>query len=309
MPITIRKSGLTLDYKRWTFPSGEVGVRLDTANLRYRDAVPDLSASGPYAFWQTIWARLQSSADVMELVLLVDALRRWDSTPIHLVCPCLPYARQDRVGLPGESHSLRAFAAIINGLGFERVTVFDAHSDVTGAVLDRVVLIDQATIIGRFDAFNARLNPAHPADRPLFCSPDAGAIKKTAALAAFYGHDRFVRADKTRDLATGKLTGFKVYAEPGEIEGRDVIMVDDLCCGGGTFTGLAAELRKAGARRVELYTTHAIYSKGIQPLLEGGLIDHLWATDAYRDPRTLTMDTAVLNRLTVLPLEEAFRTL
>ena len=71
-------------------------------------------------------------------------------------------------------------------------------------------------------------------------------------------------SDKTRDVMTGKITGFEVYAD--DLKGKSCIIVDDICDGGGTFAGLAIELRKKGARKVHLIVTHGTFSKGLTTL-------------------------------------------
>lgn len=291
--IHIAKNRIPLAVTAFLFPAGEVGAKLDTQNLLYR------STTAPH---QTIWARLQSSKDVMELVMITDALRRFDPTPINLVLSYVPYARQDRVCVPGESFSLKAFAGIINGLGFQKVTVFDPHSDVTGAVFDRIHIIPQVDIIPKFDAFNARLQPALPDNRPVFVSPDAGANKRTAELAGLYGHASFIRADKLRDLATGKIKEILAINPREEIEGRDCVVLDDLGDKCGTFIGLAKALKAKGARTVEIYFTHGLFTAPLDsilgPLFEAG-VTRVWTTNSYR---TDLIDP----RLTVLNLEDVF---
>jgi len=299
--LTLRRGNATLAYKTFAFPDGAVGFKLDHENHRFRyphvaDPVGEIS----------ITARIKSSEDIMELVMATDALRRWteNETEVRLVLPCCPYQRQDRQCVDGEAFSLKAFAALINGLSYKSVTAFDPHSDVVGAVFDRVKIVKQAAIIGRFDAFNQRLQPAKPENRPLFVSPDAGANKRVAELAGLYGHDYFIRADKLRDLATGRIKEIVVVNPREEVEGRYCVVLDDLIDGGATFIGLAAALKAKGARRVELYATHGVFSKGLDPLWDGG-IDHLWVTNSYRtDTEKLTARS--LDRLTVLDLDETF---
>lgn len=290
--IHIAKNRVPLAVTTFLFPAGEVGVKLDTQNLLYR------STTAPH---QTIWARLQTSKDVMELIMVTDALRRFDPTPVNLVLSYVPYARQDRVCVPGESFSLKAFAGIINGLGFQKVTVFDPHSDVTGAVFDRIHIIPQIDIIGKFDELNYRLQPTLLDNRPIFVSPDAGANKRTSELAGFYGHTSFVRADKLRDLATGKIKEIVVVNPREEIEGRYCIIVDDLCDAGGTFIGLAAALKAKGARRVELYVTHGLFTKGTAPLYKGG-IDAIWTTNSFYD----VWPAGISDEVKTLKLEEVY---
>lgn len=279
---------LSLTLKSWTYPAGEVGVRLDAANHAY------LRTEAPH---QTISARLQSSADVMELLMVTDALRRIDSTPVRLFCPYLPYARQDRVCCAGESHSLRVFADLINGLAFERVTVVDPHSEVTSAVLNRLHVITQQQVIGAFDLLTTRLLTEGTHFRLI--SPDAGAAKKTAALATYFGHADYVRCDKVRDLATGDIVETKVYAD--DLTGLDCVIVDDLCEGGRTFIELVKVLRAKGAAKIVLFTTHGLYSKGTRVLLDNG-INELYSTDSYYPAWPTNMSD-----ITTLRLDDAFR--
>lgn len=246
------------------FPGGEVGVKLNPMRLDYRHA------KGP----ATIVARLQSPLDVMTLVMLADALRRLDPAPVHLFMPYVPYARQDRVCVPGESFSLKAFADLINSLAFESVTVVDPHSDVVGAVLDRVKVISQFDVIHQFDAFIAAIH-----GKPVtFVSPDAGANKKTVELAKYFGHTEFIRADKKRNLATGEILETIVYAD--DLTGRTLVVADDICDGGRTFIELTKALKTKGAAKIILYVTHGIFSKGIGALTKGG-IDEIYTTDSW----------------------------
>lgn len=83
---------------------------------------------------------------------------------------------------------------------------------------------------------------------------------------------------KHRDVQSGQLTGFALLA--GDVRGRDVLIVDDLCDAGGTFIGAAQVLRQHGARSVSLYVTHGIFSKGVEHLLAQG-IDNIYTTTSY----------------------------
>ncbi len=308
MPFKIIKDGVQLDYKSFLFPAGEIGVKLNVENHRYHGSVPNIGLAAitghiqtipAKSGYQTIVARIQSAHDIVELIMLTDALREFDPAPIRLFMPYCSYSRQDRRCVKGEAFSLRAFADIINGLNFERVKTLDPHSDVVGGVFDRLEIIDQLTVIGKFDAFNARLQPSLPLDRPVFVSPDAGGNKKTIELAKHFGHDFFVRADKTRNLATGQLTGFKVHCEDDQIKNRDVVICDDIADGAGTFIGLSKVLKELGAKKVILFVTHGIFSKGTKILFDGG-IDEVFTTNSFR--MDLTTDT----NLTILDVESVF---
>lgn len=279
---------LKFQHSRWLFPGGEIGVRLFCC-----PALKD----GP----TKIVARLKNSDDIMELVMAADAVKRAGGT-FSLVLPYVPYGRQDRVCCEGESLSVKAFATIVNGLGATSVTVLDPHSDVTPAVIDRCKIVDSKTIIGQFDELNAYLQPGRPDDRPVFVSPDAGANKKVADLAGFYGRNYFIRADKLRDLATGKIKEIVVINPREEVEDRNCIIIDDLCDAGGTFVGLAAALKAKGAKSVVLYVTHGLFTKGTDVLYKGG-IDEIYTTNSYHD----IWPAGISDKVKTWKLEEYFK--
>ena len=288
--LTIKTSDKILSYQSFLFPDGAVGVKLNHDDHNFK-----FLASRTYV---SIIARIKSSEDVMELVMMTNALRRWlQEIPIYLTLPTCPYQRQDRQCVGGEPFSLKAFAHIINCLNYTKVTIFDAHSDVVGGVFDRVSLITQSEIIGKFDKLNAKVNE----DRPIFVSPDAGANKKTSELATLYGHQYFIRADKLRDLATGKIKEIVVVSDKDQVEGQNVLIIDDLIDKGGTFMGLAKSLKDKGAKSVELYCTHGLFTGPIQPLFDSG-ISYIWTTNSFRTD----IEQWTEEKLAVLNLEEVF---
>ena len=230
----------------------------------------------------------------MELALAKDALDEWLSFPtVKLHLYYVPYARQDRVCVKGEPFSVRVLARIINGLHFDKVFIADPHSDVTPALFDRCRVIPQAMIIHHFEAFTKRV-----LDGVTFVAPDAGSNKKTTVLAAYYGHQDFIRADKLRDLATGKILETIVYCD--DLKGRDVVIADDLCDKGGTFILLAKALKAKGAGKVILYVTHGLFTGGTDMIYEGG-IDSIYTTNSYHD-----VWPAGVSGLTVFDLEKHF---
>jgi len=93
-----------------------------------------------------IHTRLNTSDDLMTLCLAVDALRNMFISYIEVFIPYIPYARQDRVMVPGEPLSVRVFANILNSLQLNKVIVFDAHSDVSVALINNCVLLNNHKI-------------------------------------------------------------------------------------------------------------------------------------------------------------------
>lgn len=252
--IQLFANGWRLLFERSTFPGGEVHIAL-TDQL-----VPTTKVK--------VLAHLHSSDDVMALLMLTDALRRAGIEHIDLRMPYLPYARQDRVCLNGEALSLRVFCDLINAQRYASVEVWDVHSDVALALLDRVTNVHCATLLTRNMPFDRR--------RTVLVAPDAGAIKKVSAVGDLL-EMRVVRADKTR--AGGLITGTVVYTE--HIGDRDFLIVDDICDGGRTFIELAKVLRPLTSGAVMLYVTHGIFSKGTAVF--DGLIDKVIVANSFVD--------------------------
>lgn len=253
MPIKIHQGFFAIPYEHKVFSGGEVHVKISE----------DVAAASV-----VIRADLRAPADVMLLLLLTDALRRANVSHMTLEMPYLPYARQDRVCSPGEALSLRVFCDLINAQRYDRVRIWDAHSDTALALLNSVVHVPSSYFVSRIP---------FKRDSVVLVAPDAGAIKKVAAAAK----DRnapFVRADKTRDPDTGAITGTVVYSE--HIGPRDFLIVDDICDGGRTFMELAKVLRPLTDGKVNLYVTHGIFSYGTAVL--GGL-DNVFVANSFVD--------------------------
>lgn len=208
--------------------------------------------------------------EVMQLALLKDAISRYflGLTPkFELVLPYLPYARQDRVMVDGESFSLKVFCNMINSMGFDSVEVHDCHSDVGIALLNNVVNVPQSI------QSNMNIVP-HKYDA--LVSPDGGALKKVYNVAKESGIFEVIQASKHRDVSTGELSNPQVL---GDVDGKTLLIVDDLCEGGFTFVQLAKVLKEKGAKRVDLYVTHGVFSKGKElEYIDNVYCKHDWST-------------------------------
>lgn len=260
--IAVRGS-VSIQFKEWTFPGGELGLKLDSDQLNYK------FGSTPY---QTIFARLRSAEDVVRLALLKDALTRFAGVPVRLVMPYVPYARQDRVCDAGESFSLMPFSKLVRSMGFEHVTVFDPHSAVTEAALEPDRIVSQFDIINMFPDLLNRIRSSG-----CVVAPDASAAKKLLPVVRMFdGSVSLVAAEKVRDTKTGAIASTKIDAE--SVRGKDVVMIDDICDGGRTFTELATVLKSHGAGAISLYVTHGLFSRGLQPLFDAGITE-IFTTD------------------------------
>lgn len=230
------------------FPGGEMQVTIPAGLREQADAAREFR----------IHALLKSAHDVMQLLLLTDALRRLNpAVPVHLDMPYVPYARQDRVCNPGEALGAAVFCKLINDQQYATVTIVEPHSDVTPALLARVRVVDAAAFLKK-----ALAAPAF-AQGVTLMAPDAGARKRVQALAKALGVADVRYAEKVRDPQTGRITETRV---PDDIPAQPVLVVDDICDGGRTFLELAAALRGKTRQPLYLYVTHGIFSKGLTEL-------------------------------------------
>lgn len=245
-----------IKFKNFTFSGGEPHIKID----------PNFNADQKI----TITHRLNSFNDLGLLCITVDALRRMDVKIIDLFIPYFPAARQDRVMIPGEPLSVKVYADIINGLQLNKVFVFDAHSEVTPALVNNCTVIPNHIFIKeilKIIGENVKL-----------ISPDGGALKKIYKVSEFLGGVEVVECSKSRDVKTGKLSGFKVYEE--DLKGMDCLIVDDICDGGGTFVGLAEELKNKNAGKLYLAVSHGIFNKGFEVL---DCFDKIFTTNSFKD--------------------------
>ena len=246
--------GKSIAFEAFTFNGGEPHIKI-TEDLKINDEV-------------MITTRIQNFNDVGFLLLANDALRRMGIRKISLFLPYFPAARQDRVMVAGEPLSVKVYADIINAADFYEVIIVDPHSEVTSALLNNVVTILNHEFVAHcLEGMNDYI----------LISPDGGALKKIYKVSAFMNGIPVVEGSKKRDVKTGKLSGFTVYAD--DLKGATCVIVDDICDGGGTFLGLATELKAKNAGDLILIVTHGIFSKGLETL--SSLFDKIYSTDSF----------------------------
>ncbi|KAB1155385.1 ribose-phosphate pyrophosphokinase [Tenacibaculum aiptasiae] len=246
----------TIEYNYFTFSGGEPHIKIIT----------DLKAVSEV----TITHRIQSFNDLGILLLATNALKNMDIKKIKVLLPYFPAARQDRLMQTGEPLSVKVYADIINTQNYESVTIFDPHSEVAPAVLNNCKVIDN-------HAFIRQITQQLPDDL-LLISPDGGALKKIYKVAAHLQKYEVIEGSKSRNVRTGELTGFKVYAE--DLKGKDCLVVDDICDGGGTFLGLAQELKAKNAGNLYLAVSHGIFSRGFEDLEK--VFTKIYTTDSFK---------------------------
>lgn len=260
-----------IDFDTFIFPGGEVHIK-----IKYLEHIFDRGDSNIF-----ITHRVKNMNDLMLILLAKDTLNNLGFTNINLMLPYIPYGRQDRRTSVYEPLSIKVFTNLINNAEFSKVIIIDPHSDVTSALLNNCILLDREIYITRSIKRIRETYSFHDSMKPYIISPDAGAAKKLITTVSNNTAEisGFIRCDKVRNLEDGKLSGFEVYTKDLEI--KPCIIVDDICDGGGTFLGLATELKKKNAGALYLYVTHGIFSNGFDTLLE--YFNRIFTTNSYQN--------------------------
>ena len=255
-------------YEAFSYPAGESQVRLRDGAISELFKSPEV---------QVLARNVQE--DFMSLALLADAIHNLcPFVKSTLVLPYLPYSRADRRFQEGDCHGLKVFGEHLGSLRFSQIKTLDVHSHRAAKLVPNLVNVSARDFVAK--AFRDICdNGGHPA----ILLPDEGAKGR-------YALDGVVQCSKKRDPVTGKLSGFEVPY----FERKDALIVDDICDGGGTFTGLAEEINKshtawdhtvfadAPKKRLFLYVTHGIFSKGLREL--SGHFEKIYTTNSIADP-------------------------
>jgi ribose-phosphate pyrophosphokinase len=194
---------------------------------------------------------LTDTSKLLQLLETANAIDNLFAKKKVLVIPYLMAARYDRLMQHGDSIDLKVVADIINMCGFEKVYLYDVHSDVALLLIKNAIGITNKNLVEQYSMPNA----------VLIC-PDAGAAKKISKYFDWNSNlKEIVYCNKSRDLATGKLT--LNVLEPEKCKDKNCIIIDDICDGGGTFLAIAEKIQPA---HLTLIVTHGIFSKGFQTL-------------------------------------------
>jgi ribose-phosphate pyrophosphokinase len=265
-------------FEKFVFPGGEPHIKIISKFGELVDV--------------TVSSRLSNSDDVITLHIALDALFNsgWLGE-VHLTIPYFPGARQDRRMTYGEPLSAKVYANMINDWSLQSVSILDPHSDVTPALLENVEVITNHKFIEKVVKDITALDVLHHNDmfdkNLVLVSPDAGAEKKIHGVAKAVEADAIIKCSKIRDVNTGRLSGFQVHAQ--DLAGLDCLIVDDICDGGGTFIGLAEELKMKKAGKLYLAVTHGIFSKGLEELEQH--FETIYTTDSWFDANETYADT------------------
>ena len=214
-----------------------------------------------------------SNANLMELMLITDALKRSSASKITAIIPYYGYARQDRrVRSARVPISAKVIADMMNTVGVDRVLTVDLHSESIQGFFDMPADNVYATKIMHDDIKSRSSN-----DEPiLVVSPDAGGVVRARALAKFLGQSDLAIIDKRRATANES----EVMNIIGDVAGKCCIVPDDMIDTAGTLCNAAQALKDAGAAKVKAYITHPVLSGPAIERISNSSIDELVVTNS-----------------------------
>ncbi|WGE34717.1 ribose-phosphate pyrophosphokinase [Actinobacillus genomosp. 1] len=259
------------------FSDGEIQVQINE-NVRGGDIFIVQSTCAP------------TNDNLMELIVMVDALRRASAGRITAVIPYFGYARQDRrVRSARVPITAKVVADFLSSVGVDRVLTCDLHAEQIQGFFDvpvdnvfgSPVLIDD--ILKKADLVN-----------PIVVSPDIGGVVRARAVAKLLNDTDMAIIDKRRPKANVS----QVMHIIGDVTDRDCILVDDMIDTGGTLVKAAEALKERGARRVFAYATHAVFSGTAASNLANPALDEVVVTDTI----PLSDEIKALNKVRVLTL-------
>jgi len=233
------------------FSDGEINVQI-AESVRGKDVYIVQPTSAP------------ANANLMELLIMVDALKRSSAKSITAVIPYFGYARQDRKAAPRVPISAKLVADMIETAGVTRVITLDLHA----AQIQGFFNIPVDNLYGA----NLFLNYIKSKNfkNPIIASPDIGGVARARYFAAKLGLDMVI-VDKRRE----KANEAEVMNVIGDVKGKDVILIDDMVDTAGTMVKGAKALKDLGATSVMACCTHPVLSGPAYDRIENGAIDEL----------------------------------
>lgn len=215
------------------------------------------------------------SDNLMELLIMIDALRRASAKTVNVVMPYYGYARQDRKARPREPITAKLVANMLQGAGADRVLALDLHAPQIQGFFD--IPVDH--LMGAPLLANYFIENNLYGEDVVVVSPDHGGVTRARSLAEFLKAPIAI-IDKRRP----KANVAEVMSIVGEVEGKICIMIDDMIDTAGTIVQGAQALKDRGAKEVYACCTHAIFSGPAKDRLEDSAIKKVIVTDSILLP-------------------------
>lgn len=256
------------------FSDGEISVRI-SESVRGYDVFVIQPTCAP------------TNDNLMELLIMADAMKRSSAASITAVIPYFGYARQDRKAAPRVPISAKLVADLLQRAGFDRVVTMDLHAGQIQGFFDIPVDNLYGSIVFKEYVENLSL------ENPIVASPDVGGVARARYFAKLLNLDLAI-IDKRRQKANES----EVMNIIGDVRDKSVILVDDMIDTAGTVAKAAEALKSQGAKAVLVFGTHAVFSGAAKERIATQALDSVIVTDTIpihdTNPKITTLSVAPL---------------
>jgi ribose-phosphate pyrophosphokinase len=236
------------------FSDGEIGVAFNE------------SIRGKFVF--LVQSTCSPTDNMMELLLMIDAAKRASAYKVIAVIPYYGYARQDRKDKPRVAIGSKLVANMLTAAGADRVITMDLHAPQIQGYFD--IPVDHLDSSAIFIPYIKSLNlPALT-----FAAPDVGSANRIREVASFFEAEMVI-CDKHRKRAN-EIASMVVI---GDVTGKDIVLIDDICDTGGTLAKSAGLLKEKGARSVRAFCTHPVLSGNAYNNIDNSALEELIVCD------------------------------
>ena len=257
-----------------SFPDNESFVRFNE-NIRGMDVFLVQSTCSP------------ANHNVMELLIMIDAAKRASAARVTAVLPFFGYSRQDRKDQPRVPITSKLVANLLVAAGANRILTMDLHADQIQGFFDIPVDHLYASPVF-FEDLKSR-----DSDNMTIFSPDVGGMKMASAYAEVLGCPIGFVAKRRTGASTVEAMNLV-----GEVEGREILLIDDMTETAGTLTAAAKLLKERGAKKVSAIVSHCVLNDTGKDRLNQGFLDELITTNTV----DMDIDDLPIKKLSVAPL-------
>jgi ribose-phosphate pyrophosphokinase len=267
-----------------TFPDGEISVEL-LSNVQGQDVFVLQSLA------------LNPNQHLMELLIIIDALKRASAKKITAIIPYLSYCRQDRRNKPGVPITAKLVANLLSCAGIHHLITFDLHSDQVEGFFEVPV-----THLSCQELLSQRIKPLI-GESSIVVAPDIGSIKIAERMAKKL-HTNLATIKKERNCS------FQVEMSLiGDVSGKNVVIADDLCSTGGTLVTAAKLCREMGAKDVIAAITHGLFVKQALEKIDSSVLTSVWITNTIPFTEKVSQSKKIQGISTAKMIAEAVKSL
>lgn len=273
----------------YRFSDGEIGLSIEES-VRGADVFVVQPTSSPV------------NENLMELLIMVDALKRASAYRINLVIPYFGYARQDRKTKPRDPISAKLVANLLESAGAQRVITADLHAGQIQGFFD--IPVDHLMGVPLLASyFKKNLSRELERKEVIVVAPDVGGVVRARKFAVMLNSDLAI-VDKRRSHEVANYC--EVMAVIGDVKDEIAILIDDIIDTGGTIVNAAKALKDRGAKKVYCCATHGVLSGPAVERLSSDAVDGVVLTDSIKLPEGVKLDKII--QLSIAPLfAEAIR--